>query len=162
MHRIEPSFGIMSRSSSPASSLDFYDSDPSSQEDYRPRRTTKRTAIASSSKKTTTVRLNLGAARNVPEASIANVEEDDYEDEREGGLIGRRGVDLSKQELVRDHDFRPLWVDDEGNMYVITAFFSCPCTGIVLCRIAGGLMHQHPRSLCAASSESSRLSDCNR
>jgi len=105
----------MSRSPSPASSLDFYDSDPSSEEDYRPRKSAKRAAAAPAAKKTTTVRLNLKAARTAPEASIVDVDDED-EEERGGGLIGRRGVDLSKQDLVRDHDFRPLWVDDEGNM----------------------------------------------
>jgi hypothetical protein len=58
------------------------------------------------------------------------VEEDEDEDDEaeEFGVVGRRGIDLSNQELVRDHEYRPLWVDEEGNMYVIlTLPIALPC-----------------------------------
>jgi hypothetical protein len=42
-------------------------------------------------------------------------EGDDF-DEEDYAVVGRRVIDLSAQELVRDHEIRPLWVDEEGNM----------------------------------------------
>jgi hypothetical protein len=53
-----------------------------------------------------------------------DVEEDDDIEEQEEGIIGRRGVDLSMLDLKADHAARPLWVDENGHMYVISV--SCP------------------------------------
>ena len=110
----------MSRSPSPASSLDFFDSDPSDEEEYRPRKSLKRRGAAAASgasaKKTTKVTLNLKAARQAAATPVPGLDEGDDFDEEEYAVVGRRGIDLSAQELVRDHEIRPLWVDDEGNM----------------------------------------------
>ena len=126
----------MSRSPSPASSLDFYQSDLESEEEYTPRQRapTKRRAVPPASgagggkKGGPTIKINLRAIREANDLAAqyptdGNVEGDDGVDNDEGGdieaLIGRRGVDLSGQDLVRDHDLRPLWVDELGNMYVL-------------------------------------------
>ena len=126
----------MSRSPSPASSLDFYDSDPSSEEAYTPRRRapTKRNgalanAVAGPSNggaKTTKIRINLGSLRVSRDVAAQHpadgeVEEDENAqfDGEEDGLLDSRIVDLSQQGLVKDHHIRPLWVDEDGNMYVI-------------------------------------------
>jgi len=106
----------MSRSESPASSLDFYDSDPS-EEDYRPHRIRKRGGPSiAPAKKGLTIKLNLGVGRGAP----AQEEEFDasYDAYDEDGNMQSRVVDLSGQDLVRDHAIRPLWVDEQGNMYV--------------------------------------------
>ena len=48
------------------------------------------------------------------------MEDDDGEDcEDSEGLVGIYGVDLSGQPLKEDHAIRPLWVDENGNMYAL-------------------------------------------
>ena len=127
----------MSRSPSPASSLDYFDSSGSaSEDDYMPRSTRTRkvpqsargAAGPSTSKgRKITLKLNLGAAGAAREVAVAHpaegeVDEDDYEiGDEEGaveGLMARRGADFSDQDLKRDHAARPLWVDEYGNMSV--------------------------------------------
>jgi hypothetical protein len=105
----------MSRSESPASSLDFYDSDPS-EEEYRPQRTAKRSGpSAAPVKKGLTIKLNLGSAKGAPvQEQEFDASYDAYDEE---GPMQSRIVDLSGQDLVRDHAIRPLWVDEQGNMY---------------------------------------------
>ncbi|ORX41081.1 putative general RNA polymerase II transcription factor [Kockovaella imperatae] len=125
----------MSRSPSPASSLDFYQSDASSEEEYRPRRRTadKRgggsggsaTAAASAwtapkTSGTTKIRINLGALRNAQAAAAAHPAEGEIDEDVEE-IEGSRIVDLSDQGLVKDHHIRPLWVDDDGNI-ILEAF----------------------------------------
>ena len=122
----------MSRSESPASSLDFYDSDPS-EEEFRPQR-------AKRGPKKLTIKLNLAgrASQAAPEEEF-DASYDAYNDAAPQSHI----VDLSEQDLVRDHEIRPLWVDEQGNMYV---------------SLRTRLTAQHPRSICCTGSEGSRLS----
>lgn len=114
----------MSRSSSPASSLDFFESDASSEQEYRPRRTTKRTAAAAAASKRAgpSAKVNPRVAQRAAQAmdEVLGDEFDEEDGEEGGGVVGRRGIDLSGQELVRDHEIRPLWVDEQGNMFVDT------------------------------------------
>jgi len=118
----------MSRSPSPASSLDFFESDASSEQEYRPRRTTKRTAAAAAASKRAgpSAKVNPRVAQRAAQAmdEVLGDEYDEEDGEEGSGLVGRRGIDLSGQELVRDHEIRPLWVDEQGNMFV--SFSSSP------------------------------------
>jgi DNA excision repair protein ERCC-3 len=118
----------MSRSPSPASSLDYFQSSGSaSEDDYQPRRRAPVKRKTASAKKGPTIRINLSALARARDVAAAHpiegdVEEDEYgvNDEEAGylvGLLGRKGVDLSGQELKGDHAARPLWVDEYGNMY---------------------------------------------
>ncbi|CAD6582060.1 MAG: hypothetical protein TREMPRED_003163, partial [Tremellales sp. Tagirdzhanova-0007] len=102
----------MSRSPSPASSLDYLGSDKSgNEEEYVPsshRRTlTKRRAPGN--KSGPVLKINLSALRR-------EEPDDGLEDwgDREG-LVGSHGVDLSGQPLKEDHAIRPLWVDENGS-----------------------------------------------
>ncbi|WVQ63251.1 uncharacterized protein L199_001402 [Kwoniella botswanensis] len=128
----------MSRSPSPASSLDFFESDPSSEEEYVPvRRARKVGPAAGGSKKVLggakaggpKIKINLSALQRAQEVAVAHpadgpIEEEDYgvgDEDDEGyfdGMIGKRGIDLSNQALKSDHALRPLWVDDKGNIIV--------------------------------------------
>ncbi|OCF45679.1 DNA excision repair protein ERCC-3 [Kwoniella heveanensis CBS 569] len=128
----------MSRSPSPASSLDFFESDPSSEEDFIPRRRVRKVGPAlggskkvagGPSKGAPKIKINLTALQRSREIEAAHpadgpIEEDDVgegDEDDEGyfdGMIGKRGVDLSNQELKPDHALRPLWVDDKGNIIV--------------------------------------------
>jgi len=105
----------MPRSESPASSLDFYDSDPS-EEEYRPQRTERGGPLTAPAKKGLTIKLNLGAGRAAPQEEEFDASYDAYD---EG--VRSHVVDLSGQDLVRDHEIRPLWVDEQGNMYVFSS-----------------------------------------
>lgn len=129
----------MSRSESPASSLDFISSDGSaSEEEYRPqthkrainkRRPVNTNAVASGSgsasatapKTGIKIRLNLGAAARQGAAlhPIDGDIEDDEMQEAVASVMGSRVVDLSNRDLKKDHASRPLWVDEAGQMYVI-------------------------------------------
>lgn len=126
----------MSEPSSPASSLDFFESDASADSDYdeAPRRTRKQpskkygarhgtsTPTASGSGSGTKIKINLSSLqRRAVEGNTAVEQEEEGDEDEEGyfdGLIGKRGVDLSGQTLKGDHSLRPLWVDDRGNMWV--------------------------------------------
>lgn len=129
----------MSRSESPASSLDFISSDGSASEDeYRPqahkralnkRRTAPAPANAvasgsgsgSGAKTGIKIKINLGAAARQG-ASLHPIEgdvEDDEIQDQVASVMGSRVVDLSNRDLKKDHASRPLWVDEAGNMYVM-------------------------------------------
>ncbi|EAL23231.1 hypothetical protein CNBA5750 [Cryptococcus deneoformans B-3501A] len=126
----------MSEPSSPASSLDFFESDASADSDYdeAPRRTRKQpskkygarhgtsTPTASGSGSGTKIKINLSSLqRRAVEGNTAVEQEEEGDEDEEGyfdGLIGKRGVDLSGQTLKGDHSLRPLWVDDRGNIIV--------------------------------------------
>ena len=110
----------MSRSPSPASSLDFISSSGSEEEEYRPQKK-RGTAAASSSRKGPTIKINMRGLKSAQNAAAlhpmdGDVEEEEYESR---AVVGMRGVDLSDQDLVRDHELRPLWVDETGNMSVL-------------------------------------------
>jgi DNA excision repair protein ERCC-3 len=130
----------MSRSDSPASSLDFISSDGSaSEEEYRPsahkragnkRRPIQANAVAGPStstavtggKKSIKIRINVGAASRAGAALHpvdGDVEMDEAVEEQVAGVMGSRVVDLSNRELKKDHSARPLWVDEAGHMYVV-------------------------------------------
>lgn len=133
----------MDRSPSPASSLDFFQSDESASEDeYRPsahkRAVNKRrpaaNAVASGSgtsagagvKKAITIKLNLSAAARHGAALHpvdGDVDMDDEVQEQVASVMGGRVVDLSNRELKKDHASRPLWVDEAGQMYVLLIAF---------------------------------------
>lgn len=116
----------MSRSPSPASSLDFVDSSGSEAEYVpvrRKRAAPARRAGAAAPKGP--VKINLTALHRAQAVASAHpVEGDvDEDDEDDGGdmVMGRRTVDLSGLDLKADHAARPLWVDEHGNMYVTLA-----------------------------------------
>lgn len=121
----------MSRSPSPASSLDFFESDGSASEDeYRPsahkRAVNKRrpfsAAAAGGAKKALTIKLNLSAAARHGAALHpvdGEVDMDDEVEEQVASVMGSRVVDLSNRDLKKDHASRPLWVDEAGQMYVL-------------------------------------------
>ena len=125
----------MSRSPSPASSLDFFESDASSEEEYRPQGTrrapARRTPAASTSAGAangrtggTKIRINLTSLREARDLAAQHPAEGGFEEEEYGDedLLGSRVVDLSEQGLVKDHAIRPLWVDEDGNMWVSREF----------------------------------------
>lgn len=139
----------MSRSPSPASSLDYFQSDGSaSEEEYRPsssRRAppkrrgpplaTSAGASGSSGKKGTTLKINLSALARARDTAAAHPADGPIEEEEEGveeeedfeTLTGGRIVDMSNRELKKDHTARPLWVDESGHMYVlVSCFFAYP------------------------------------
>lgn len=110
----------MSRSPSPASSLDFLHSDES-EDEYAPLRrrqqakkpTKKAAAVAK-----TGLKINLSALQRAAAAHPAEGQfESDGEDD-DGFLerLGGRGIDLSDETLKADHAARPLWIDEAGNM----------------------------------------------
>lgn len=128
----------MSRSPSPASSLDFVDSDPSGSEDEyqpvaRPKAPPKPQKAAggggAAARPSSGIKINLTAlqrAREVQAAHPADTGEEAYEEyqpgeDEEGGflggeVVGPRVVDLSSESLKADHSSRPLWIDGSGNM----------------------------------------------
>jgi DNA excision repair protein ERCC-3 len=127
----------MSRSPSPASSLDYFRSDASgSEEEYTPathrRAANKRrpaNAVAGPStatpgvKKALKIRINVGAASSSRAGAAmhpmeGDVEMDEEIEEQAAGVMGNRVMDLSNRELKKDHSARPLWVDEAGHMYV--------------------------------------------
>lgn len=122
----------MSRSPSPASSLDYFQSDKSgSEQEYNPssrRRAPGKRRVVPSGKKGVPLKINLSALQRAREVAAAHPAEGAIEDE-DGledwedteGVDGTRGFDLSGQPLKDDHAIRPLWVDDNGNMYVISS-----------------------------------------
>jgi DNA excision repair protein ERCC-3 len=130
----------MSRSPSPASSLDYFQSSGSaSEDDYVPRSRApgKRKGGGAGGKKAGAgpkLKINLSALQRARDVAAAHpvegdVDEDEYgvDDEETGyldGLLGRKGVDLSSLELKADHAARPLWVDEYGNMYVHYSWLS--------------------------------------
>lgn len=138
-----------SRSDSPASSLDFISSDGSASEDeYRPqahkravnkRRTGPAPAASASAstsvvapvasgsgngkKKGITIKLNLSSAARSGAALHpveGDVDMDDEIQEQVASVMGSRVVDLSNRDLKKDHASRPLWVDEAGQMYVLS------------------------------------------
>lgn len=135
----------MSRSPSPASSLDYFQSDGSASEDeYDPsparrapgKRRIGATGNGGAGKKGLTIKINLSALARARDTAAAHpadgaVEEDE---EADGGeeedmelMMGGTVVDLSNRELKKDHTARPLWVDESGHMYVIShSYPSCP------------------------------------
>lgn len=127
----------MSRSPSPASSLDFVSSDggSSSGSDYggSRRRQPKKAAgrPPPQQRKKITLKLNVGGVRASRDAVAAHqaMAEDEYDDEEDGteGLQINRRADLSRQGLKDDHDLRPLWVDEYGNMQVVSSHSGSPC-----------------------------------
>ena len=124
----------MSRSPSPASSLDYFQSSGSaSEDDYTPRsRTVGKRKAGGKKKAGPSLKINLSALQRAKDAAaqypvVGDVEEDEYgvDEDEEGyldGLLGWKGVDLSNQALKADHAARPLWVDEYGNMYVCVHF----------------------------------------
>ncbi|WVO17278.1 hypothetical protein L204_104970 [Cryptococcus depauperatus] len=115
----------MSGASSPASSLDFFESDAASDEsDYTPRKPVRKAApLRKNAKVTSTTRTNIRINLSVPKNSAvttldrsegAGIEDERYYDD----LTGKRVVDLSGQHLKSDYSLRPLWVDDRGNIIV--------------------------------------------
>jgi hypothetical protein len=44
---------------------------------------------------------------------------DDQVEEQVASVMGGRVVDLSNRDLKKDHASRPLWVDEQGQMYVM-------------------------------------------
>lgn len=131
----------MSRSPSPASSLDFVSSNggSSSESDFGPsrRRQAKKTRQPPQQKKKITLKLNVGGVRAAREAGPSALQElpqdeyDDDEDDAEGLQIDRR-ADLSRHGLKDDHDLRPLWVDEYGNMYAESHIRRSGLTSVVL------------------------------
>lgn len=122
----------MSRSPSPASSLDYFQSDGSaSEDDYTPHRRgpNKRAAPApAGQKKATSLKINLSALKRARDVATAHpaegdIEEDVYDDDGGDGFLGSGAVDLSEQPMKTDHELRPIWVDEYGNMYVFTCLF---------------------------------------
>jgi len=125
----------MSRSPSPASSLDFADSAGSgSEEEYTPvrrrqppaRRGGVKKAGTAKGKKAVPLRINLSALQRAQAVTSAHpaegpIEDDEEEGEYMDGMIGARGVDLSGLDLKADHAARPLWVDEHGNI-ILEAF----------------------------------------
>lgn len=126
----------MSRSPSPASSLDFADSAGSgSEEEYTPvrrrqpparRGAAKKGVVAKGKKAAVPLRINLSALQRAQAVTSAHpaegtIEDDEDEGEFVDGIIGARGVDLSGLDLKADHAARPLWVDEHGNMYACSA-----------------------------------------
>ncbi|EJT47899.1 general RNA polymerase II transcription factor [Trichosporon asahii var. asahii CBS 2479] len=117
----------MSRSASPASSLEFMSSDMSdSEDDFRPQQRKR----APAPKKAAPIKINLSAlqrARNVATAHPADDQDYDEEIPRGGGggfldsLMGGRAIDLSHEHLKADHANRPLWIDEGGNI-ILEAF----------------------------------------
>jgi hypothetical protein len=130
----------MSGSLSPASSLDYFESDASGSEaEYTPathrRAANKRrpaNAVAGPStstapaggKKALKIRINVGAASSSRAGAAmhpmeGDVEMDEEVEEQVAGVMGSRVMDLSNRELKKDHAARPLWVDEAGHMYVV-------------------------------------------
>ena len=129
---------IMSRSESPASSLDFFQSDESGSEaEYAPathRRAANKRRPANAAagpstatagpKKALKIKINVGAASSSRAGAAmhpmeGDVEMDEEVEEQVAGVMGSRVMDLSNRELKKDHSARPLWVDEAGHMYVV-------------------------------------------
>lgn len=111
----------MSRSPSPASSLDFVHSDPS-EDEYAPMRNRARARKPKKAAKPaagkTGLKINLSALQRAAAAHPAEGQFDD-EDEGDDGFLDRlggRAIDLSDETLKADHAARPLWIDEAGNM----------------------------------------------
>ena len=121
----------MSRSPSPASSLDFLDSD-ASEEEYNPssRRRAPNKRVPGG-KKGASLKINLTALKQIRDAAAAHPSEVPIEDDEVIGgwedsevIDGSQIIDLSGQPLKEDHAIRPLWVDDQGNMYILLYLLS--------------------------------------
>jgi DNA excision repair protein ERCC-3 len=116
----------MSDPGSPASSIDYLDSDYSSEGEgddnlYKPGGAGARKPAAKAAKVPqgniqvvsaggTKIRINTKGLQPFANADTGLGR----------GLILRDAVDLSDQDLKKDHAVRPLWVDELGNMYVVT------------------------------------------
>ena len=120
----------MSREGSPASSLDYFQSDEDSDDnEYAPGSTARATPSARGGPSTTrpiTIKLNLSAVKQPSQRTVAEVVEDDDTHPYYGGVEGdgdgfSGAVDLSSQDLKPDHQARPLWVDEHGNI-ILEAF----------------------------------------
>ncbi|KAK4688853.1 DNA excision repair protein ERCC-3, partial [Tremellales sp. Uapishka_1] len=128
----------MSRSPSPASSLDFLASEASASEDeYAPSSSRRRgppprPRRGPANKNGASLKINLSAlARAKDIASAHPAEGDDYDEEgyAQGvdqgygflGGLGNRTIDLSGEDLKMDHAARPLWIDEDGNI-ILEAF----------------------------------------
>ena len=130
----------MSGSASPASSLDFFESDGSGSEaEYTPathrRAANKRRPAQSSNavagpstangaRKALKIKINVGATSSSRAGAAlhpveGDVEMDEEFEEQVAGVMGNRVMDLSNRELKKDHSARPLWVDEAGHMYVV-------------------------------------------
>ncbi len=122
---------VMSRSPSPASSLDYLDSAASgSEEEYNPssRRRAPNKRVVTGKKGGPSLKINLSALQRARDVAATHLVEGDVDDDDgadwqdEEGLVGSRGIDFSGQALKEDHAIRPLWVDDSGNMYVLSCW----------------------------------------
>ncbi|RXK41677.1 DNA excision repair protein ERCC-3 [Tremella mesenterica] len=119
----------MSRSPSPASSLDYFESSGSaSEDDYVPHsRRAPRKAVTSAAgpSKKITLKFNLSAINQSIQAAAEHPTEgaieDDYLMGNEDGSNTLGGADFSNQDLKKDHAARPLWVDEYGNI-ILEAF----------------------------------------
>lgn len=94
----------MSRSPSPASSLDFLDSDGSSDEYVR----------APKKRKKAPLKINLTALKRAQDIASAYPAEGDIVEDVEEDY--ESDYDLSREALKADHAARPLWIDSKGNM----------------------------------------------
>ncbi len=100
----------MSRSESPASSLDYIDSDSSEEEYRRPAPRKKKTASAPLKINLTALKRAQDVASAYPsEDQVDIAEEEEFEEEDDE-------YDLSTETLKADHAARPLWIDSKGNM----------------------------------------------
>lgn len=108
----------MSRSVSPASSLDYMHSDGSEDEYAELRRTVQRQRKPTKAASRTVPKINLTALQRAAAAHPAESQFDSDADSEDPGFLDRLGgtIDLSKQELKPDHAARPLWIDQTGNM----------------------------------------------
>jgi DNA excision repair protein ERCC-3 len=136
---------IMSDPGSPASSLDFFQSDESGSEaEYAPathrRAANKRrpnnaaagpSTATAGPKKALKIKINVGAASSSRAGAALHPMEGDVEMDEEiedqvAGVMGSRVMDLSNRELKKDHSARPLWVDEAGHMYVVSLAIEKP------------------------------------
>jgi DNA excision repair protein ERCC-3 len=111
----------MSDLGSPASSIDYLESDYSSEgEDaYNPRanaRNTKQPVKAAKGNGSVQIVSANGTKIRINTKGLQPVANADGEAGR--GLQLKEAVDLSGQDLKADHGLRPLWVDELGNMWV--------------------------------------------
>jgi DNA excision repair protein ERCC-3 len=115
----------MSDPGSPASSLDFFQSDESGSEaEYAPathRRAANKRRPNNAAAGPSTARA--GAALHPMEG---DVEMDEEVEDQVAGVMGSRVMDLSNRELKKDHSARPLWVDEAGHMYVVPLIIEIP------------------------------------
>ncbi|BEJ16468.1 hypothetical protein CspHIS471_0510730 [Cutaneotrichosporon sp. HIS471] len=114
----------MSRESSPASSLDFINSDESEDEyaELRKKQLAKQRPKKAAAPRTVP-KINLTALQRAAAAHPAEGQFDSDAEGEDSGFLGRLGgsIDLSKQQLKPDHAARPLWIDETGNI-ILEAF----------------------------------------